>query len=101
MKKIISAFIAVLMVLLLSACGKNEKSPTINELASVSPEEAEALFEDMTDLAAAGKYDKAVESYVAGAAGAESTELLNWYFNQETCELVVSGSGDMPDFENT
>lgn len=81
MKKFISVVLIFAMLLTFSACGNNDvKVPTADELVSVSAEEAEALFEDMTDLAAAGKYDKAVDSYIAGAAGAESLELLNWYF---------------------
>ena len=80
MKKIISVIMIFAMLLTFAACKNNEKIPTRDELVSVSPEEAEELFEDMTDLAANGKYDKAVENYVAGAAGAEDEELLNWYF---------------------
>ena len=81
MKKIISVMLIFAMLLTFAACGNNDvKVPTADELVSVSAEEAEALFEDMTDLAKDGKFDKAIDSYISGAAGATDEDLLNWYF---------------------
>lgn len=80
MKKIISVILIFAMLLTFAACGDDVKTPTADELVSVSPEEAEELFEDMTDLAKDGKFDKAINSYIEGGAGSTDEDLLNWYF---------------------
>ncbi len=79
MKKIIAVIMCLVFVVSLSACKTNAPT-TEGERVSVSAEKAEEMFEDMTEFAQQGKYDKAVEYYNSGAADAADTDVRNWYY---------------------